>query len=559
MQIADEEAVELAEARASRSGRERGSVEELVRRVGGPRHRLCISRAELVEGRDELAPLERKRRGEQLTLRAFTRDQRGAHFLRERHRREHVLHRCVEECVDHREQPEREQLIAVALARELTETSAHERRLDQLARLLVDSGEDAEGRPALDVVDTEQHEGAADRVDLAAQAEERRVDVAQQAVAQGDVPRDERLELGDLDPWILQSGHELEDRQPVGGHRLGLHPLGLAEEVALKQLEAERDAVLVILARLHLLRHGSDPVAREAGKVLLDRRPISPENVHLHDVDVLERGGEQLVARVVVEGDLVAASAMVLERLYQGVVDQLVLEQLEHDTAARQRLRKPLEQEVARDVDPRATVTDDGVEAELGERVDHHGGGGLVVVRDDRDVLVRAAEQQLVPDDVEVQIEDRLTRYEDPRHCSPLARSNCLSGYFGLSGCGLEHPGTQSSRSASRRNLSGLSRNDFVSRVASQSSQPTSATPRPDSSYLRAPGSARRIGEWVAMMNCEPASAARAITARNASALVTESAASGSSSTYSPSRPKRFAASARNDSPCDCACIARPP
>ncbi len=122
---------------------------------------------------------------------------------------------------------------------------------------------------------------------------------------------------------------------------------------------------------------------------------------------------------------------MVLEGFDQGVVDQLVLEQLEHDAAPRQRLREALEQEVARHVDPGAPVTDDRVEAELGERVDDHRGGGLVVVRDDRDVLVRAAEQQLVTDDVERQIEYRLTRYEDLRHCSPLARSTYLFGYFG--------------------------------------------------------------------------------------------------------------------------------
>jgi hypothetical protein len=172
----------------------------------------------------------------------------------------------------------------------------------------------------------------------------------------------------------------------------------------------------VVLARLDLLGHEREATVREATEVFLDGSAISPENVELHDVDVLEAGREQLAARVVVECDLVAACAMILESSDQSLVDQLILEQLQHDPPAGQRLGVALEKEVARHVDPRAALTDDGVEAELRQRVDHDGRGGLVVIRDDGRVLVRAAEQQLISDDLEPEIEDRLTRYEDLRH-----------------------------------------------------------------------------------------------------------------------------------------------
>src|SRR3712207_7652025 len=45
------------------------------------------------------------------------------------------------------------------------------------------------------------------------QAEERRVDIAQQPVAERDVARDHRLDLMDRDVGLVQCGDELEDRK----------------------------------------------------------------------------------------------------------------------------------------------------------------------------------------------------------------------------------------------------------------------------------------------------------------------------------------------------------
>src|SRR4051794_35466129 len=98
------------------------------------------------------------------------------------------------EGVHHREQAGRERAAEVALAEGARQQLAHpgpnEAGDDQLARLVLRVGQSHQGRPLADVERAEQRQRVANRLDPARQREERRVDEAEQVVAQRDVAAD---------------------------------------------------------------------------------------------------------------------------------------------------------------------------------------------------------------------------------------------------------------------------------------------------------------------------------------------------------------------------------
>jgi hypothetical protein len=189
--------------------------------------------------------------------------------------------------------------------------------------------------------------------------------------------------------------------------------VSVAEEVALREVEAELERAAVGLSRLDLLGEEGDAVVAQALHVGHDVGVVARQQVDLDNADVVEQPRVVLVPGEVVEREHVAVAAELRERVQELVVDRLLLEQLEHDPGRRQRERERPEDEAAGDVQPGRAVADQVLEPDLGERVDHNRRGRLVVVRDHRVVLVRATEEQLVPPQVELAVEDRLACYVD--------------------------------------------------------------------------------------------------------------------------------------------------
>jgi hypothetical protein len=91
-----------------------------------------------------------------------------------------------------------------------------------------------------------------------------------------------------------------------------------------------------------------------------------------------------------------------LELADQLLVEGLVLEQLEHDLAGRQRQRVDVEQEAARDVDPRAAAADQAPDPDVAERAQQDLGGRAFAVGE------RAAVQELVALDLLAHVQDGL-------------------------------------------------------------------------------------------------------------------------------------------------------
>lgn len=132
-------------------------------------------------------------------------------------------------------------------------------------------------------------------------------------------------------------------------------------------------------------------------------------DVELGDVGQLEQQGVLGPGVEVVEREHEAGVLDLGEHGEQVVVDQLVLDELEHDAVGRQRERPERHQELAVDVEERALVADEALEADVGERGDEHRGGGPVAV-DRAAVLADGAVEELEGLDVEVGVEDRLAR-----------------------------------------------------------------------------------------------------------------------------------------------------
>jgi hypothetical protein len=123
------------------------------------------------------------------------------------------------------------------------------------------------------------------------------------------------------------------------------HELGLAEEPALEELVAQRAAALELLLVLDLLGQQRDAVGLE--QLGLARRValVAGARVDLDDArELQQRLGLGAVGEVV-EGHDVAGVGQRPQAIDQRVVDELVLEQLEHDQLGLERQRIDLQQE----------------------------------------------------------------------------------------------------------------------------------------------------------------------------------------------------------------------
>ena len=116
-------------------------------------------------------------------------------------------------------------------------------------------------------------------------------------------------------------------------------------------------------------------------------------------------------AVVLVERDRVAGARELLEDLQQVVAGVVGLD-LQHGAVGAHGRRADLDQEVAGDRHPRGVAAGERLEADVAERLDQQGGGGLGVHRRVAEVD-RAAEAQLVADDDVARVRDRMADDRD--------------------------------------------------------------------------------------------------------------------------------------------------
>ena len=244
-----------------------------------------------------------------------------------------------------------------------------------------------------------------DRADAAARRHVGRVGQPQQLVRQAGVVADhllERLEV--LVAGLDQLGQRVEPegrRGPLGHHG---RP---REEVALEAVDPELAAVVELLAGLHLLGDDLQVPVAQAAHVLGQLVGAQRLDVELAD---LGQPQERLVlgpVAEVVEREREADGHELAEHVHQVRVHHLVLDQLEHDAVGGQRQRPEREQELAVDVDERALVADEPLEADVGQRGDEDAGGRLGGIQREPLFADRPV-QELEGVDAQVGVEDRL-------------------------------------------------------------------------------------------------------------------------------------------------------
>ena len=132
------------------------------------------------------------------------------------------------------------------------------------------------------------------------------------------------------------------------------------------------------------------------------------EHVELDDARVPEQPFCRRGEAEVVERDREALRDEVCQHVEQRVVDDLILEQLEHDAPGRQRRRAHAQQKVTRDVHIGDVLADEIEQADIEEPIENHRRGRRAVVEDARGLAVRFAKQQLIADQASISVQDRL-------------------------------------------------------------------------------------------------------------------------------------------------------
>jgi hypothetical protein len=136
-----------------------------------------------------------------------------------------------------------------------------------------------------------------------------------------------------------------------------------------------------------------------------------------------ERIDARAVAEVI-EREPVAATLERADGREELAVERLRVADLDSDEPRWHDLRESGEDELARYVDPRRLVGDDPLEADLREGVQNDRGGRALGTLDERLADVSVSEQELVANNHEPAVEDRLSCNEDVGHVRRDADGN---------------------------------------------------------------------------------------------------------------------------------------
>ena len=239
-----------------------GSAEQRLGGAVGPHQRLEVELAGVVtiDAGSLSSPVSSAvTQFEQLAHLPVRRDERLAHVVGERERRDHVVHRRVHHRVDHREQPEREQLGGAGdparrrrPARRSGRGSA--RSAVSSVGLLSMLASTRQRRPAPDVL--ERRAARAPGRSSGRRRAARRRPSSRSAAAGSSARR--RVRSAARSPsssivGVVERRDHLQEREPVGGDPARADHRRPAEEVALEQVAAGGDADLVLGARAELV------------------------------------------------------------------------------------------------------------------------------------------------------------------------------------------------------------------------------------------------------------------------------------------------------------------
>lgn len=305
------------------------------------------------------------------------------------------------------------------------EVGARERSADKLGRLAAGHGDDGEdGDPATEFLFAEESESLADAADFVAETEQRRVEVAKQAVEKGGLAFQNSFDESVVEFGGSDGVEEFEVQEFVGGEGAGFEHGRLAEEVALKIGEAEMVSLGELVLGFDFFGEEGETVVRVFGgkalaAVLVEKLEIDLEEMHEFD-EWLEGG----LVDEIIEGENVASVAKIAADVEDFGGRRNGFEDLNDDAIGRKDAWSAEAKCEFIDVDEGAGTPGEGVEVEKGDGIGDDGGCGIR--RGLEEILRTAAEEEFVSKEAKALIENGLAGHERCGHRATFRRSEMI-------------------------------------------------------------------------------------------------------------------------------------
>ncbi len=344
-------------------------------------------------------------------------EQGGAHVRAQRQRIEGFLERFAEHRRHQGQQTHHEERAALFDAPALGQQFAQARALKCVAHQLrgpaAKAGQRNERENADQLIAPEHHDCLRQVRHLSCHVEIGRLYGAQQLVAEPDVGGDQLLDGAYRPVHRVQLREQVHCGQAVDRHPATVEGFRTLQEEPLEELDSRVAANHELRVRLDFFRDAGDAPREEARRARcgLLRRHLA--EVDLHNVGVFEQYRIAMAGHEVVERDAVATRPKPTEGRAHRRRAAYRFEHLDDQPIRRSGKRRIAVEQALRKIDVHQPVPDEAFEPELEDRIhEYRRSRGCRIDVGRHRFAVRATIEQLVRDDLQVRVHDRLARDE---------------------------------------------------------------------------------------------------------------------------------------------------
>ena len=192
----------------------------------------------------------------------------------------------------------------------LAEIGAGEGGVDQFRGLAgTHSNDHKDGNPAAEFGFSEKRDGVADAVNFGAQGERGRVEISEQAIEQGRILLEKRVDGVVVEIGSGDGTEKLELEELVAGNIAGFEHRGLAEKIALKVAVAKIPGFVKIVPRFHFFGQKRKAIAKIFFRNTLPAIRIEKSEIDFQIVSEIDKGLESGLAEKIVESQRVTILA----------------------------------------------------------------------------------------------------------------------------------------------------------------------------------------------------------------------------------------------------------
>ena len=247
-------------------------------------------------------------------------------------------------------------------------------------------------------------------MDLAAKAEDGRIQIAEEAVEQGRLQLEEPLDAVEVEFGSSDGVEQLELDELGAGNIARFDHGWLAKEVALEIGEAEASGFIKVALGFDFLGEEGEIRAAVFGGEGFARIRIEQLEIDFEEVSQFDEGTGVRGVHKIVEGEEVTGSAQLAADGKNLVGGLNGFQDLHNNAVRRKQAGSAQAQGEFVEIDEGAGVAGQKLEIEQGDGIGNDAGGGVGVGL--KGILRAAAEEQLIGEDAQTQIEDGLAGYE---------------------------------------------------------------------------------------------------------------------------------------------------